>query len=89
MPITRASQKANFDNVFDQRRRQPKMLRAGLYARVSTNDQQTLPMQNRALRKGLESRCATVDALEGGPQTVQISPISSEELKRIADSLDE
>jgi DNA invertase Pin-like site-specific DNA recombinase len=26
------------------------MLRAGLYARVSTNDQQTLPMQNRALR---------------------------------------
>jgi hypothetical protein len=46
-------------------------------------------MQNRALRKGLESRCATVDALEGGPQTVQISPISSEELKRIADSLDE
>ena len=26
------------------------MLRAGLYARVSTNDQQTLPMQNRAMR---------------------------------------
>ena len=27
------------------------MLRAGLYARVSTNDQQTLPVQNRALRE--------------------------------------
>jgi putative DNA-invertase from lambdoid prophage Rac len=26
------------------------MLRAGLYARVSTNDQQTLPMQSRAMR---------------------------------------
>ena len=27
------------------------MFRAGLYARVSTNDQQTLPMQGRALRE--------------------------------------
>jgi DNA invertase Pin-like site-specific DNA recombinase len=27
------------------------MFRAGLYARVSTSDQQTLPMQNRALRE--------------------------------------
>jgi putative DNA-invertase from lambdoid prophage Rac len=27
------------------------MFRAGLYARVSTNDQQALPMQNRALRE--------------------------------------
>jgi putative DNA-invertase from lambdoid prophage Rac len=27
------------------------MLRAGLYARVSTNDQQTLPLQMRALRE--------------------------------------
>jgi hypothetical protein len=27
------------------------MFRTGLYARVSTNDQQTLPMQNRALRE--------------------------------------
>ena len=26
-------------------------LRAGLYARVSTHDQQTLPMQNRAMRE--------------------------------------
>jgi putative DNA-invertase from lambdoid prophage Rac len=27
------------------------MVRAGLYARVSTQDQQTLPMQNRAMRE--------------------------------------
>ena len=27
------------------------MFRAGLYARISTNDQQTLPMQSRAMRE--------------------------------------
>ena len=27
------------------------MFRAGLYARVSTNDQQTLPMQSRSMRE--------------------------------------
>jgi hypothetical protein len=32
-------------------RKRPKMLRAGLYARVSTNDQQTRAMQNRAMRE--------------------------------------
>ena len=51
MAARRASQKAKLDNVFGQRRKSPKMLRAGLYARVSTNDQQTLPMQNRAMRE--------------------------------------
>jgi predicted site-specific integrase-resolvase len=49
MAARRAAQKAKSDNVFGQRRKQPKMFRAGLYARVSTNDQQTLPMQNRAM----------------------------------------
>jgi DNA invertase Pin-like site-specific DNA recombinase len=38
-------------NVFGQRRKPGKMFRAGLCARVSTNDQQTLPMQTRALRE--------------------------------------
>jgi len=47
----RASQKAKSTNVFGQSRKRPKMLRAGLYARVSTNDQQTLPLQNRAMRE--------------------------------------
>jgi len=51
MPIKRASPKAKSDNVFGQRRKQPKMFRAGLYARVSTNDQQTIPLQMRALRE--------------------------------------
>src|ERR671923_798945 len=51
MPRKRALPKAHSDHVFGQRRKRPKMFRAGLYARVSTNDQQTLPMQNRAMRE--------------------------------------
>jgi putative DNA-invertase from lambdoid prophage Rac len=51
MPMKRASQKAKLDYVFGQRRKSAKMFRAGLYARVSTNDQQTLAMQNRAMRE--------------------------------------
>jgi DNA invertase Pin-like site-specific DNA recombinase len=51
MPMKRASQKAKLDHVFGQRRKSAKMFRAGLYARVSTNDQQTLAMQNRAMRE--------------------------------------
>ena len=51
MPAKRASQKAKSVNVFGQRRSSAKMFRAGLYARVSTHDQQTLPMQNRAMRE--------------------------------------
>ncbi len=51
MPIKRASPEAESDHVFGQSRRHPKMFRAGLYARVSTNDQQTLAMQNQAMRE--------------------------------------
>jgi DNA invertase Pin-like site-specific DNA recombinase len=36
------------------------MFRAGLYARVSTQDQQTLPMQNRAMREHAARRGWTV-----------------------------
>jgi DNA invertase Pin-like site-specific DNA recombinase len=36
------------------------MLRAGLYARVSTTDQQTLPMQNRAMREYVARRGWTI-----------------------------
>ena len=46
-----ASAKARFNSVFGQARKPAKMFRAGLYARVSTNDQQTLAMQNRAMRE--------------------------------------
>jgi putative DNA-invertase from lambdoid prophage Rac len=51
MPIKRASAKAKSGHVFGQARRPTKMLRAGLYARVSTNHQRTLAMQNRAMRE--------------------------------------
>jgi DNA invertase Pin-like site-specific DNA recombinase len=51
MAARRTSQKAKSANVFGQRRKGTKMLRAGLYARVSTIDQQTLLMQNRAMRE--------------------------------------
>ena len=51
MAAKRASEKAKSDNVFGQARSRSKMFRAGLYARVSTDDQQTLAMQNRAMRE--------------------------------------
>jgi DNA invertase Pin-like site-specific DNA recombinase len=60
MPGKRASEKAKPDNVFGQARRAAKMLRAGLYARVSTNDQQTLAMQNRAMREYAARRGWTI-----------------------------
>ena len=51
MPVKRASQKAKSEHVFGQARKPAKMFRTGLYARVSTNDQQTLAMQSRAMRE--------------------------------------
>src|SRR5450432_2815347 len=47
----RASEKAKSARVFGQARKPAKMFRVGLYARVSTNDQQTIPLQIRALRE--------------------------------------
>jgi putative DNA-invertase from lambdoid prophage Rac len=49
MAAKRASDKAKSPRVFGQSRRSAKMFRAGLYARVSTDDQQTIPSQIRAL----------------------------------------
>ena len=51
MAERRASQNAQPHRVFGQAQRPSKMFRAGLYARVSTNDQQTIPLQIRALRE--------------------------------------
>jgi putative DNA-invertase from lambdoid prophage Rac len=51
MPVKRTSGKAKTERVFGQSRKPAKMLRAGLYARVSTLDQQTLPLQMRAMRE--------------------------------------
>src|SRR5215472_626516 len=60
MPGRRASERAKSDHVFGQSRRRSKMLRAGLYARVSTNDQQTLAMQTRAMREYAARRGWTI-----------------------------
>ena len=52
MPVKRASEKRKSSRVFGHPGERSKTaLRAGLYARVSTNDQHTLPMQLRALRE--------------------------------------
>src|SRR5580704_2271090 len=51
MAAKRASKKAQSPRVFGQRRKHPKMFRVGLYARVSTFDQHTIPLQIRALRE--------------------------------------
>src|SRR5271169_321050 len=46
-----ASEKTKSHRVFGQARKPAKICRAGIYARVSTNDQQTVPLQIRALRE--------------------------------------
>jgi predicted site-specific integrase-resolvase len=51
MAKKRTSQNVNSSWVFGQGRKRSKMFRVGLYARVSTSDQRTLPMQSRALRE--------------------------------------
>src|SRR5690349_25172181 len=60
MAAKRAFLKAKSDNVFGQARKSAKMFRAGLYARVSTNDQQTLAMQSRAMREYAARRGWTI-----------------------------
>src|SRR3954470_3144339 len=51
MPAKQVFPKAKPANVFGQARKPVKMFRPGLYARVSTHDQRTLSMQNRAMRE--------------------------------------
>jgi DNA invertase Pin-like site-specific DNA recombinase len=51
MPAKRTSEEAPSPRVFGQTRKHPKMSRVGLYARVSTFDQHTIPLQIRALRE--------------------------------------
>jgi putative DNA-invertase from lambdoid prophage Rac len=58
--VKRASEKTKSGEVFGRRRNPAKMFRVGLYARVSTNDQQTLPMQNRAMREYAARRGWTI-----------------------------
>ena len=51
MTAKRASDPAKLKRVFGQRQKPAKMFRVGLYARVSTHDQQTLSLQIRAMRE--------------------------------------
>ena len=69
-------QRQNPNNVFGQARRPAKMFRAGLYARVSTNDQQTLLMQSRAMREYAARR--------GWAVAVQVREMNSGAAKREA-----
>src|ERR1700719_3720382 len=63
MPAKQTSEKAQSPRVFGQARKHPKLFRAGPYSRVSTHDQQTLPLQNRALREYAAKRGWTIAML--------------------------
>src|SRR5512142_2562597 len=76
MPMKRASQKAKSANVFGHAQSRSKMFRAGPYARVSTNDQQTLAMQNRAMREYAARRGWTI--------ALQVREVNSGAAKREA-----
>ena len=76
MAAKQAFPKTESDHVFGQARKRSKTLRAGLYARVSTNDQQTLAMQNRAMREYAARRGWTV--------TLQVREVNSGAAKREA-----
>ena len=75
MPVKRASGKHESRRVFGHPGKQPKTgLRAALYARVSSHDQQTLPMQNRALREYAAKR--------GWHITMQVKEVGSGSAQR-------
>jgi DNA invertase Pin-like site-specific DNA recombinase len=60
MAVKRASEKAKSEQVFGHRRKKPEMFRVGLYARISTQDQQTIPLQMRAMREYAAARGWTI-----------------------------
>ena len=60
MPVKQGSDIRKSGRVFGQGQKAAKMVRAGLYARVSTLDQQTLPMQSRAMREYAARRGWTI-----------------------------
>src|SRR6202167_195872 len=60
MAAKRASETAKSTRVFGRRQEPSKMFRVGLYARVSTHDQKTLPLQIRTLREYAAKRGWTV-----------------------------
>ena len=56
MHVKPPSRNAKSGRVFGQTRKAEKMFRVGLYARVSKHDQQTLPLQMRAMREYAATR---------------------------------
>ena len=60
MAVKQASGKTRSEQVFGHRRKKREMFRAGLYARVSTQDQQTIPLQLRAMRDYAAARGWTI-----------------------------
>ena len=74
MSAKQASEKVKSRRVFGQARKSAKMFRAGLYARVSTSDQQTIPLQIRALREYAARRGWTI--------ALQVKEVGSGALQR-------
>jgi putative DNA-invertase from lambdoid prophage Rac len=74
MAAKRASGTVKSKRVFGQPQGPAKMFRVGLYARVSTHDQQTLPLQMRAMREYAARR--------GWAITFQIKEVGSGAVER-------
>jgi DNA invertase Pin-like site-specific DNA recombinase len=74
MPAKRITKTAKSKRVFGQRQEPTKMLRVGLYARVSTHDQKTLPLQIRTMREYATKR--------GWEVAVQINEVGSGAVER-------
>jgi hypothetical protein len=60
VPVKQGSGIKKSGRVFGQGQKASNTVRAGFYARVSTLDQQTLPMQNRAMREYAARRGWTI-----------------------------
>ena len=74
MPVKQGSGSRKSGKVFGQGQKNAKMVRSALYARVSTQDQQTLPMQNRAMREYAARR--------GWAIAMQVKEVGSGALRR-------
>jgi hypothetical protein len=76
----RAFAKAESEDVFGEARRLTKMFRAGLYAHVSTNDQQTLSLQTRAMREYAAVRLDDKPASSRGEPVKNRYPVAASEV---------
>jgi putative DNA-invertase from lambdoid prophage Rac len=74
MAAKQASATAKSKRVFGQSQEPAKMFRVGLYARVSTHDQKTLPLQIRSMREYASKR--------GWEIAVQIKEVGSGAVER-------